>query len=220
MSGVDIIPVDPYFIPDEIPEVENCDVSENDPLGSVVICNVKMEDDSIELSSFDNAEGPSKSRYGRKRKPKISEDFLPTDRKISTILGISLKGFISTSNSKEISKPIKKEVKKISKHTNKNVNLSKPLTNGTDLKSESRSENEDETCLILRNWRRQTKSQRSIEQSSNEEKTSEKDDNFVDKWVVGDLVWGRISGYPFWPCIVTEDPTEKKHTRTRGKVFK
>jgi hypothetical protein len=36
-------------------------------------------------------------------------------------------------------------------------------------------------------------------------------------WVIGDLAWARLSGYPFWPCMITLDPQEGIFTKTSGK---
>ncbi|XP_072313696.1 histone-lysine N-methyltransferase NSD2 [Eucyclogobius newberryi] len=34
----------------------------------------------------------------------------------------------------------------------------------------------------------------------------------------GDLVWTKVSGYPWWPCIVTTDPEQNSHLRQKAKV--
>ncbi|XP_055087178.1 histone-lysine N-methyltransferase NSD2 isoform X1 [Periophthalmus magnuspinnatus] len=34
----------------------------------------------------------------------------------------------------------------------------------------------------------------------------------------GDLVWTKVSGYPWWPCIVTTDPEHNSHLRQKIKV--
>lgn len=36
-------------------------------------------------------------------------------------------------------------------------------------------------------------------------------------WVIGDLAWARLAGYPFWPCMITLDPQERIFTKTSGK---
>ena len=33
----------------------------------------------------------------------------------------------------------------------------------------------------------------------------------------GDLVWGRIEGYPWWPALVCAHPKLALHARTEGK---
>ena len=33
------------------------------------------------------------------------------------------------------------------------------------------------------------------------------------EWKLGDLLWTKISGHPWWPCIVTNDPKEKVFTK-------
>lgn len=34
------------------------------------------------------------------------------------------------------------------------------------------------------------------------------------KWIIGDMLWARVSGHPFWPCMVAYDPTHTAFTRT------
>ncbi|XP_035672349.1 histone-lysine N-methyltransferase NSD2-like [Branchiostoma floridae] len=36
------------------------------------------------------------------------------------------------------------------------------------------------------------------------------------KWLVGDLVWGKVSGHPWWPCMVAYDPVEGVYTKFKG----
>lgn len=35
---------------------------------------------------------------------------------------------------------------------------------------------------------------------------------------VGDIVWAKVSGYPWWPCMITTDPELKLHFRQKSKV--
>ncbi|XP_063313745.1 histone-lysine N-methyltransferase NSD2 isoform X1 [Pelobates fuscus] len=37
------------------------------------------------------------------------------------------------------------------------------------------------------------------------------------KFSVGDLVWSKVSGYPWWPCMVTSDPVLLSHTKIKGQ---
>ncbi|XP_069833394.1 histone-lysine N-methyltransferase NSD2 [Dendropsophus ebraccatus] len=37
------------------------------------------------------------------------------------------------------------------------------------------------------------------------------------KFSVGDLVWSKVSGYPWWPCMVTCDPVLHSHTKIKGQ---
>ncbi|XP_063780869.1 histone-lysine N-methyltransferase NSD2 isoform X2 [Pseudophryne corroboree] len=37
------------------------------------------------------------------------------------------------------------------------------------------------------------------------------------KFSVGDLVWSKVSGYPWWPCMVTSDPVLHSHTQIKGQ---
>lgn len=34
---------------------------------------------------------------------------------------------------------------------------------------------------------------------------------------VGDLVWTKVSGYPWWPCMVTIDPEFNTHFKQKQK---
>lgn len=38
-------------------------------------------------------------------------------------------------------------------------------------------------------------------------------------FVIGDLVWAYISGYPLWPSLITQDPIEFLYTKTRSKIL-
>ncbi|XP_078534736.1 histone-lysine N-methyltransferase NSD2 [Lissotriton helveticus] len=37
------------------------------------------------------------------------------------------------------------------------------------------------------------------------------------KYSVGDVVWAKVSGYPWWPCMVSIDPILERHTRLKGQ---
>lgn len=34
---------------------------------------------------------------------------------------------------------------------------------------------------------------------------------------VGDIVWAKVCGYPWWPCMITTDPEFNLHFRENGK---
>ena len=38
------------------------------------------------------------------------------------------------------------------------------------------------------------------------------------EWLVGDLVWSKVSGHPWWPCMVAYDPNLGIYTRMKGNV--
>ena len=42
-------------------------------------------------------------------------------------------------------------------------------------------------------------------------------DDFTDNPILGSLVWGRMSGFPYWPCFVTRSPVSGEMSRTYGK---
>uniref|UniRef100_A0A8C9ALG1 Nuclear receptor binding SET domain protein 2 n=1 Tax=Prolemur simus TaxID=1328070 RepID=A0A8C9ALG1_PROSS len=39
------------------------------------------------------------------------------------------------------------------------------------------------------------------------------------KYNIGDLVWSKVSGYPWWPCMVSADPLLHNYTKLKG-IFK
>lgn len=39
-------------------------------------------------------------------------------------------------------------------------------------------------------------------------------------WLVGQLAWARVGNFPFWPCMVTVDPTSRIYYKLRGKFLK
>ena len=40
------------------------------------------------------------------------------------------------------------------------------------------------------------------------------------EWLVGDLVWSKVSGHPWWPCMVAYDPNLGIYTRMKGKYMR
>ncbi|XP_068132273.1 histone-lysine N-methyltransferase NSD2 isoform X2 [Hyperolius riggenbachi] len=52
-------------------------------------------------------------------------------------------------------------------------------------------------------------------ESSHEQK--DLDEEIPCKFSVGDLVWSKVSGYPWWPCMVTSDPVLHDHTKIKGQ---
>lgn len=40
------------------------------------------------------------------------------------------------------------------------------------------------------------------------------------EWLVGDLVWSKVSGHPWWPCMVAYDPNLGVYTRMKGSLGK
>ncbi|XP_071982313.1 histone-lysine N-methyltransferase NSD2 [Engystomops pustulosus] len=70
-------------------------------------------------------------------------------------------------------------------------------------------------------------SDENLEKSSPEESPQEKSAQALDpsnppeheetKFSVGDLVWSKVSGYPWWPCMVTSDPILHSHTKIKGQ---
>ncbi|CAH1785103.1 unnamed protein product [Owenia fusiformis] len=40
------------------------------------------------------------------------------------------------------------------------------------------------------------------------------------KWLVGDLVWSKVSGHPWWPCMISFDPIDGISTKMAGGALK
>lgn len=36
------------------------------------------------------------------------------------------------------------------------------------------------------------------------------------KYNIGDLVWSKVSGFPWWPCMVSADPVLHAYTKLKG----
>lgn len=51
---------------------------------------------------------------------------------------------------------------------------------------------------------------------STEEVTEESP--LLSRFAVGDLVWTKVSGYPWWPCMVTIDPEFSSHFKQKGEI--
>ncbi|KAM9742245.1 histone-lysine N-methyltransferase NSD2 isoform 6-T7 [Dama dama] len=46
---------------------------------------------------------------------------------------------------------------------------------------------------------------------------SSRDKDQLLKYNVGDLVWSKVSGYPWWPCMVSADPLLHSYTKLKGQ---
>ncbi|XP_006152965.1 histone-lysine N-methyltransferase NSD2 isoform X4 [Tupaia chinensis] len=44
-----------------------------------------------------------------------------------------------------------------------------------------------------------------------------RDKDHLLKYNVGDLVWSKVSGYPWWPCMVSADPLLHNYTKLKGQ---
>ncbi|XP_066089027.1 histone-lysine N-methyltransferase NSD2 isoform X1 [Saccopteryx bilineata] len=44
-----------------------------------------------------------------------------------------------------------------------------------------------------------------------------RDKDHLLKYNIGDLVWSKVSGYPWWPCMVSADPLLHSHTKLKGQ---
>lgn len=39
------------------------------------------------------------------------------------------------------------------------------------------------------------------------------------RWVPGDMLWAKVSGHPWWPCLVALDPQQAGYHRTNAREF-
>lgn len=39
------------------------------------------------------------------------------------------------------------------------------------------------------------------------------DDSSVVAWTLGDMLWAKVSGHPWWPCVVSPDPDLHQFTK-------
>ncbi|XP_075427197.1 histone-lysine N-methyltransferase NSD2 isoform X1 [Ascaphus truei] len=56
-----------------------------------------------------------------------------------------------------------------------------------------------------------------IKSLSDSETSEIKDEDSSFKHSIGDMVWSKVSGYPWWPCMVTSDPVLYSHTKIKGQ---
>ncbi|XP_077136304.1 histone-lysine N-methyltransferase NSD2 isoform X2 [Ranitomeya variabilis] len=75
---------------------------------------------------------------------------------------------------------------------------------------------EDKTCEETTPEESST-SEAPEEKSSSDLNTSDLQEHEETKFSVGDLVWSKVSGYPWWPCMVTSDPVLHSHTKMKGQ---
>nr|CAD7406841.1 unnamed protein product [Timema cristinae] len=163
-----------------------------------------------------------KSRYGRVHKPKIVGDFLSTDKKVAAILGLT-----STGSSTQKNNPT------LDTQTNSEDNL--------HVKSKTFSYNvETDSCLpkihqdIHENTLKEKPKMGPKVETVSETIPATTSELIRDPedgprsgsklnpplppctWAIGDLLWARVGGHPFWPCIVVEDLTLAVFTKVKA----
>lgn len=189
-----------------------------------------------------------KSRYGRTHKPKIPEDFLPTDKKVAAILGHSphkspgkSTGSAVCTTPIELAKVCQKGQRLydifVKKERRSKGNTEVEKTDGNLISAPSvKSEKPDSDSVTAENPPVQIEATSADNTVLCPENVKEKVENAVaDKiyesteisvsdekvpgcdWVIGDLAWARVSGYPFWPCIIVLDPEQRIFTKTTGE---
>ncbi|KAJ9585197.1 hypothetical protein L9F63_003000, partial [Diploptera punctata] len=192
-------------------------------------CDDKKNSDLSDISPV------TKSRYGRTHKPKIPEDFLPTDKKVAAILGHSP----HKSPGKNLNSPVisLSDVTKVTvkgrklydifTKKDKCSNGISNLADNQEVKEKQMAEASDKIKTENSGKRTETVevngtvTQINVEHEECNESSLQKNENIpACDWVVGDLAWARVSGYPFWPCMIALDPEKGIFTKiiTRGNI--
>jgi hypothetical protein len=195
----------------------------------------------------------TKSRYGRTHKPKIPEDFLPTDKKVAAILGHSphkspgkVTGSLVPVTPVEVAKVrqkgqrlfdifLKKDRRRKGNREMENINRNSNTENPGvyNVTSDNPNTNSDtaENLAVIRDEATSADNDMLIPECTNEEVESEITDKMCEisemsvcdekisgcDWVIGDLAWARVSGYPFWPCMIALDPQQRVFTKMTGE---
>ncbi|XP_014272236.1 histone-lysine N-methyltransferase NSD3 isoform X1 [Halyomorpha halys] len=161
-----------------------------------------------------------KSRYGRSHKPRLSGDFLSTDKKVSQYLRIDVDnqmhyfkaspyavqktpmksppiGTASKRGRKPKALTLLKQENRLSNNLSDfNVKTSHPVSNINDIEAPVPTSTETlplpDQLIVPKD-----------EQYSDSEECINDGD-----WNVGDLAWACVGGFPYWPCAITKDPVE------------
>ncbi|XP_049778500.1 histone-lysine N-methyltransferase NSD3 [Schistocerca cancellata] len=183
---------------------------------------VNNEVQSLNASNTEITTPRSKSRYGRAHKPKISDDFLMTDRKVGAMFGQSPKRSPNNANTSA---------------TNRNAALSarqkaRQLQEALRGPSVSPFSSPDAERRGSNNISENTADQQVDQELPNSEKVEFVVKEYVIKpvgqlgceppsWEAGDLVWARVYGYPFWPALITLDRELQGFTKNKaiGRVL-
>lgn len=148
---------------------------------------------SSPVKTMDSPSSTNISRYGRTHKPKMQDDYVSTDKKVSAYLKLSPGNQIQFFSPNE---PKKKMSPKKSENSNS-------PRRGRPPKSPSKDTN-------------------SVNVLKMEVKLEPQDPNLPVEgceWMVGDLAWARVGGHPFWPCIINIDPINKIFTKSVSKFL-
>jgi hypothetical protein len=204
--------------------------------------------DKNEMEVSDVSPSVIKSRYGRTHKPKIPEDFLPTDKKVAAILGHSPHKSPGKSTGSPVSVTpieltkvcqkgqrlydifVKKErrnkgnaeVEKTDRNliaapsvTSEKPESDSAIVENPSIKTETTSA--DEAVLCSEYVKKEVESM-VADKTCGTSEVSVCDEKVAGcDWVIGDLAWARVSGYPFWPCMIVLDPERRIFTKTTGK---
>ncbi|PSN42109.1 hypothetical protein C0J52_02967 [Blattella germanica] len=157
-----------------------------------------------------------KSRYGRTHKPKISEDFLATDKKVGAILGLSPKKSPSKTASPNKTpgdvQKVNAKARKLSDFFAKKESLPSIGTADKDAKSEKVRPSGSETPQKRKDAAHVNGLVKDAVKSP-----SKNGDEPNCSWKPGDLAWARVSGYPYWPCMIALEPGSEVFTRSLNR---
>ncbi|XP_028044600.1 histone-lysine N-methyltransferase NSD2 isoform X2 [Monomorium pharaonis] len=94
---------------------------------------------------------------------------------------------------------------------NCNPKAYKQQTNNVDTSMENISENN-----IANNVDKASNASTTLNSIEETPSSKEINPNIECKWIVGQLAWARVGNFPFWPCMVTHEPTSKIHCKLRA----
>ncbi|XP_024083584.1 histone-lysine N-methyltransferase NSD2 isoform X2 [Cimex lectularius] len=187
----------------------------------------------------------TKSRYGRSHKPRLSCDFVSTDRKVSQILKVDFDNqmhyFKSTPcNSYRVSKAVMNTPS--SSGSGKTKGRPRKLVMEMGAKSDPGPQIQTRLPLARKPFPKELKDRELQAPAPTSTETiplplelqlkmeppdidDDVDDELqTDDLVIGDLAWACVGGFPYWPCAVTKDPFEHVYTKLkflgRGKTGK
>lgn len=179
---------------------------------------VNNEMQSLNSSNTEISTPRSKSRYGRAHKPKISDDFLMTDRKVGAMFGQSPKRSPNNANTSVTTRNA------VSSARQKARQIHEALRGSSDSSFTSPDVERRGSNNITENT--------SDQELPNSEKAESVIKEYVIKpvgqlgceppnWEAGDLVWARVYGYPFWPALITLDRELQGFTKNKaiGRVL-
>ncbi|XP_013784275.2 LOW QUALITY PROTEIN: histone-lysine N-methyltransferase NSD2-like [Limulus polyphemus] len=242
-------PLDATFNSLSVSDYNNCQISKNSsPKVMSDVLRTENIGDSFTQSPSSSPEDQPRSRYGRLRKKReLSPDMesIPLVRKRS-LKGDTPKMRHSLENSHTIS--ILETFPKPKESSNEN-SFDNGLVENGNFEANSFLVKKDDSPLIqhqefpveqknsplsphvVENSSISSQSVHPIEYLDNNVTkqrhlsiTAEDEKEVPAEWIIGDLLWSKISGHPWWPCMVSFDPIQGIYTkvvrvRTLARVY-